>query len=184
MPANHQCGKRCQEIDHYISKFSSEKASALSELRNIIYSAAPEAEEAMGYGMPALKLGKYVVYFAGFKNHMGLFPTSSGIRAFQDQLQNWKFSKGTIQFPYEPKLPKKLIREIVQFRMNEVRPDFMNELPGPMQRALLSANIWKLTDLKKWKESDVLSLHGVGSTGMKKLKGIMEQQKTEFSKKI
>lgn len=183
MPTNHQCGKRSQEIDQYISKFSSEKATALSELRNIIYSAAPEAEEAMGYGMPALKMGKFMVYFAGFKNHMGLFPTSSGIQAFQDQLQNWKYSKGTIQFPYEANLPKKLIRDIVQFRLNEVRPSFMHNLPGPMQRALLRAQIWKLTDFKKWKEEDVLSLHGVGSSGMKKLKVIMQKQKIEFSKK-
>ena len=107
------------DIDRYISGFQSELREKLQELREIITRAAPEAEEVISYSMPAYRLHGILVYFAGHKNHIGFYPTSSGIEAFISELKDYKFSKGAIQFPLDKPLPAKLITEIVRFRVKE-----------------------------------------------------------------
>lgn len=69
--------------------------------------------------MPAYKLNGILVYFAGYKQHIGFYPTSSGIEAFQDKLSDYKFSKGAIQFPFDKPLPVKLITDIVKYRIKQ-----------------------------------------------------------------
>jgi uncharacterized protein YdhG (YjbR/CyaY superfamily) len=80
-----------------------------------------DAEERMAYGMPAFKTTENIVYFAGYKNHVGLYPTPLPIEHFADQLTPYKTSKGAIQFPHTQKLPVALIKKIVQFRLKEMR---------------------------------------------------------------
>ena len=69
--------------------------------------------------MPAFKQNHVLVYFAAFKNHIGFYPTASGVEAFKDRLTEYKTSKGAIQFPLNQPLPLNLIREIVVFRVKE-----------------------------------------------------------------
>ena len=69
--------------------------------------------------MPAYKLNGMLVYFAGYKAHIGFYPTASGIKHFLPKIQNYKHSKGTVQFPIDKPLPKALIEEIVAFRIKE-----------------------------------------------------------------
>ena len=69
--------------------------------------------------MPAFNLKGILVYFAAFKNHIGFYPTSSGVYAFKEELVGYKTSKGAIQFPVDEPLPLDLITRIVIFRMNE-----------------------------------------------------------------
>jgi uncharacterized protein YdhG (YjbR/CyaY superfamily) len=69
--------------------------------------------------MPAYKFHGILVYFAGYKNHIGFYPTGSGIENFKRELSSWKTSKGTIQFPLDQPLPLKLITEMVRFRVIE-----------------------------------------------------------------
>ena len=107
------------DIDKYILIFPDEMQEKLQELREIIRRAAPEAEEVISYSMPAYRLYGILVYFAGHKNHIGFYPTSSGIVAFISELKDFKFSKGAIQFPLDKPLPAKLITEIVKFRVKE-----------------------------------------------------------------
>ena len=72
-----------KNIDAYIAAQPEHLRSMLAEIRAIILKAAPEAEESISYGMPAFKLhGKYLVYFAVWKNHIGLYPLPSGIKTF------------------------------------------------------------------------------------------------------
>ncbi len=104
-------------VDAYIAEFPESVQSLLTLIRETIKTAAPESEEVISYGMPAYKLQGVLVYFAGCKNHVGLYPTASGIEAFKQELSGYKSSKGSVQFPLDEPLPLELITKIVQFRV-------------------------------------------------------------------
>jgi len=107
------------EIDLYIEQFPLTTQKQLTKLRAIIKAAAPGAEEMISYKMPAYKLNGMLVYFAGYKAHIGFYPTASGIQHFLPKIQDYKHSKGAVQFPIDKPLPKALISEIVAFRIKE-----------------------------------------------------------------
>lgn len=108
------------EIDQYISKFPEEVQQQLQKVRAIIKTIAPEAIEQLAYGMPGYKThGKPLVYFAGYKNHIGFYATPSGHEAFQNDLSKYKQGKGSVQFPLNQPLPFDLIEKIVRFRVKE-----------------------------------------------------------------
>lgn len=106
-------------IDQYIAQFPEETQQQLERMRSIIKKAVPAAEETLGYGMPAFRLFKNLVYFAGYKNHIGLYPMPSAIAEFQEDFKVYKSSKGAIQFPIDKPLPAELITDIVIFRARE-----------------------------------------------------------------
>ncbi len=106
-------------VDEYIASFPPNIQAILQELRRVIHEAAPQAEETISYQMPAFKQGGVLVYFAAFRDHIGFFPTASGVEAFKNKILAYKTSKGTIQFPLDQPLPLDLIKEIVQFRVKE-----------------------------------------------------------------
>ena len=108
-------------IDEYILQFQPEAQSILMNLRRFIKVIVPEATEKISYQMPAFYLNGNLVYFAAHKNHIGFYPTASGIEHFKDKLQGYVFSKGAIQFPLGKPLPYDLIGEIVAFRADENR---------------------------------------------------------------
>ncbi len=108
------------DIDAYIEMFPPEVREKLEIIRLTIKAAAPGAVETISYRMPAYKLDKRVlVYFAGYKNHIGFYPTSSGISAFKEQIAGYQNSKGAVQFPLDEPLPRALITEMVKFRVDE-----------------------------------------------------------------
>jgi len=106
-------------IDDYILQFPNEVKVLLQKIRQVIKDAAPDAQEKISYQMPAFYLNGNLVYFAAFKNHIGFYPTSSGIEAFKDELSCFKSAKGSVQFPINKPIPFELIRKIVQFRVEE-----------------------------------------------------------------
>jgi uncharacterized protein YdhG (YjbR/CyaY superfamily) len=106
-------------VEEYINTFPDEIKTLLEQLRQIIIKAAPQAEESISYNIPAYKLNGVLVYFAGYKKHIGFYPTNSGITAFSAELSAYKTSKGAVQFPLDKPLPVKLITRIVQFRVKE-----------------------------------------------------------------
>ncbi|WP_171062793.1 DUF1801 domain-containing protein [Larkinella sp. C7] len=108
-------------IDHYIADFPAETRELLEQVRETIRKAAPEAEETINYGMPTFVLEGNLVHFAGYKNHIGFYPTPSGIEAFQERLSVYKSAKGSVQFPIDQPLPLDLIADIVKFRVFENR---------------------------------------------------------------
>ena len=114
-------------IDIYLQQFHGLKLKKLQEMRAILQKALPEAEECISYGMPAYRIDKVLVYFAGNTHHIGFYPTSSGIQKFEHELGEWKYSKGAIQFPYEKKLPKDLIMRIARMRREEVEQGAQKE---------------------------------------------------------
>lgn len=107
-------------ITAYINGFPQPVKGKLLELRNIIRAAVPEAEECISYGMPALKWHKVLVYYAGWKSHVGFYPTSEPIRVFARELLPFKTSKGAVQFPLDAPLPEALITRMILFRKEAV----------------------------------------------------------------
>jgi uncharacterized protein YdhG (YjbR/CyaY superfamily) len=109
----------CVTIDGYIADFPQDVRKKLRELREAVIAAAPGAEEKISYRMPAFALKGNLVYFAAYKKHIGFYPTSSGIKAFKNELAAYEVSKGTVRFPIDKPLPLKLIGRIVKFRVAE-----------------------------------------------------------------
>jgi uncharacterized protein YdhG (YjbR/CyaY superfamily) len=106
-------------VDDYIAQFPASTQQLLQELRVWIREAAPEAEECISYNMPAYMWNGPLVYFAGYKNHIGFYPTGSGMAAFAERFSAYKTSKGAVQFPLNQPLPKVLIQEITQYRLEQ-----------------------------------------------------------------
>ena len=107
-------------VDQYIQEFEEETQERLIALRKLIRETSPEAVESISYGMPAYKVnGKPLVYFAGYKSHIGFYATPTGHTAFEKELSKSKHGKGSVQFPLNEPLPVKLITEIVLFRLAE-----------------------------------------------------------------
>ena len=108
-------------IDEYIAGFPKDVQKVMEEVRATIKKAAPGVEEKISYAMPAFTLNKkYLVYFSGFKNHIGLYPAPVGIDEFQKDLSGYKTGKGSVQFPLDKPMPLKLITKIVKFRMKQI----------------------------------------------------------------
>lgn len=111
--------KEYKTIDEYIQLFPKDIQHILKDLRQTIRDAAPEAEETINYQMPTFTLDGNLVHFAAFKNHIGFYPTPTGIEAFKDELAPYKGAKGSVQFPIDQPLPLPLIRRIVEYRVKE-----------------------------------------------------------------
>jgi uncharacterized protein YdhG (YjbR/CyaY superfamily) len=111
--------KAYTSIDDYIAGFPEETQKKLQELRAVIKAAAPDAEEKISYQMPAFTQNGILVYFAAHKNHIGFYPTSSGIENFKEELSAYESSKGAIRFPLDKSIPYELVKKIVAFRLQE-----------------------------------------------------------------
>lgn len=107
------------DIDSYIASFPEETRALLEQVRSTISKAAPEAKETINYGMPTFTLNGNLVHFAAFKNHIGFYPTASGIEAFKKELSVYEGAKGSVQFPLTKPIPFDLISSIVKFRVKE-----------------------------------------------------------------
>ena len=108
-----------KDIDEYLERHSNEDQRLLRQMRATIHNVAPEATEKISYGIPTFYLNGNLVHFAAFANHIGFYPTSSGIAAFKKQLGRYKWSKGAVQFPKDKPLPLTLVTKIVKFRVKE-----------------------------------------------------------------
>ena len=187
------------EIDQYISSFPDPVQKRLQQVRKTIKKAAPEAEELISYAMPAYRLHGMLVYFAGFKNHIGFYPVPSGIKAFEKELAAYKASKATAQFPHDKPIPFELIAKIVKFRVEEnlkkaetktaskttksSSTDPFSTLPAPAQRALKNREIKTLQQLSHFSEKEILTLHGLGPGSIPKLKAALQKAGLDFTSK-
>ena len=111
--------KTPQNIDEYIANFPQEIQEILQELRATIHGAAPEAEEVINYQIPTFRLKGNLVHFAAYKNHIGFYPTPSGIEKFKKELSIYEGAKGSVKFPINKPLPLDLISKIVSYRVAE-----------------------------------------------------------------
>lgn len=109
-------------IEDYIGTFPETVQNIMEQLRTTIKDAVPEADEKISYNMPTFTLhGTYLVYFAGWKNHIAFYGAPRGNPEFKEDLSAYESGAGTLQFPYDQPMPFDLITKIVKFRAAENR---------------------------------------------------------------
>lgn len=110
-----------QTIDEYQVGFSKEIQERMETIRGIIHKVVPEVEEAISYQIPCFKYQGYLIYYAGFPNHISLSNPFSAefLKEFESDLKNYKVSKSVIQFPNDENLPTTLITKMIKFRKQE-----------------------------------------------------------------
>lgn len=116
-------------IDEYIASFPEDVQKILQEIRAVIRGAAPDAVETISYDMPTFNLnGTYLIYFAGWKKHVALYPVSGKIaEALSTELSEYKGTKGSVHFPLNKPMPFDLIRRITALRIAENRASAAKE---------------------------------------------------------
>jgi uncharacterized protein YdhG (YjbR/CyaY superfamily) len=114
-------GPKPASIDKYIAAFPPAVRTILRKIRRTIRDAVPDAEEMISYRMPAFKLDGVLVYFAGFKNHIGLFPPVRGDASLERAVKRYAGPKGNLRFPLDEPIPYGLIKRIVKIRAKQNR---------------------------------------------------------------
>ena len=113
-------GAAPKDIDQYIADFSPEVQAILERIRRTVRAAAPAAQEAISYRIPAFKMsGGMLVYFAAFKNHIGFYPPVSGDAGLEKAIAPYAGEKGNLRFPLDQPIPYGLIERIVKHRVKQ-----------------------------------------------------------------
>lgn len=108
-------------VDEYLAHVPEPKRIELERIRTFVKQLVPEAEESISYMMPAFKYkNKPLIYYAAFKNHLSVFPTSGPTEILKDKLKDFTVTKGTIQFTLEHPLSDGLLKDIVLTRVTEI----------------------------------------------------------------
>ena len=110
-------GQSRQQVRKYFARLQPKTRKQLKELAGVIHKAAPGSEETISYSIPAIRLnGRIVVWYAGWKDHLSMYPLTAEDRKFADA-KGYKTAKGTVQFPLGERLPVSLIRRLVKSRV-------------------------------------------------------------------
>ena len=111
---------KSSSMDEYIATFPEDVQTILQQVRKTIKAAAPKAGEKISYGIPTFTMnGKYLIYFAGWKSHISIYPIPIGDEAFNKEIAQFVAGKGTLKFPIDKPLPLKLITKIVKLKVAE-----------------------------------------------------------------
>src|SRR6185503_18386962 len=104
-------------VDEYIGLAEPKAKKALRDIRKTIKAAAPKAEEVISYQIPGYKYHGMLVFFAGWKNHISLYPAPWRAESLKEEMSAYEGSKGTIKFPLDKPMPLSLIKKMVKYRM-------------------------------------------------------------------
>lgn len=119
--AGNASGYMSATVESYINEFDGEVKERLLKMRALVRAAVPEAEEGIMYGLVGYKLGKKpLVYFGGFKHHVGFYATPNGHEAFREEFAKYKQGKGSVQFPSDQPLPVELIKRVIDYRKGQL----------------------------------------------------------------
>ena len=111
---------RFATIDEYISSFPDEVQKVLERIRRIIRQVVPEGEETISYHIPTVKFnGRYLVYFAGHKSHVALYPVPKADEPFDQEMRDYRSGKGTLRFPLNKPIPYDLIERVVRLLLSQ-----------------------------------------------------------------
>jgi uncharacterized protein YdhG (YjbR/CyaY superfamily) len=130
-------GNTMDSIEEYILNSPPEVQEILQALRKVIKESAPDAKEKISWQMPTFVLHGNLVHFAACKNHIGFYPTPSGIDAYRNELSEYKQTKGSIHFPINKPLPNELIRKIVKYRVAENKKQAEDKLKKKKERDII-----------------------------------------------
>ena len=109
--------ERAETIDAYIAGSSLEARPILRKIRALIRKSAPGAEETISYRMPAFRQHGILLYFAAFKDHIGMYPPVKADQALEKELQRYRGPRGNLRFPLGEPIPYELIRRIAMLRV-------------------------------------------------------------------
>ena len=115
---SHYCVKP-RTVDEYIAAQDEAVRPRLQELRAILRTALPDAEERISWSMPTYRKGRNLIHFAASKKHLGLYPGGEAVTVFAEELAGFDVSKGTIRLPYDSELPAELIERIAKWCRTE-----------------------------------------------------------------
>jgi uncharacterized protein YdhG (YjbR/CyaY superfamily) len=108
-------------VDDYLQQFEGIVRERLEQLRTFVHTQVPDSAESISYGLVGYKLsGKPLVYFGGFKNHIGFYATPNGHEAFREEFSKFKQGKGSVQFPLDEPLPVDLIKRVIAYRKTQI----------------------------------------------------------------
>ena len=108
-----------QSIDEYIAACPPESQNYLQQIRKLIHSLVPDAKEKISYQMAAFERnGRNLIHFAGWKQHVSLYPVPAGSEAFERQIAKYAGGKGTLKFPLDEPLPIKLIERVIKLHLD------------------------------------------------------------------
>jgi uncharacterized protein YdhG (YjbR/CyaY superfamily) len=106
-------------VDDYIAAAAPEARPILKKIRATIRAEAPSAEEVLSYRMPAFRMNRILVWYAAFRNHIGLYPPVSGDAALQKAVAKYAGPKGNLKFPLDQPIPYELIKRIVRLKVKQ-----------------------------------------------------------------
>ena len=114
--------KNPKSVGEYIGSFPPEVQKILTQIRGLIKKTAPEAQEAMGYGVASFKLnGKPLIYYAAFKNHIGIYPVPKTEGKLLEEIEKYQTGVGTMRFPLDQPIPFDLIKKVVEYKEKEIK---------------------------------------------------------------
>lgn len=116
-PAPYDLGMadKATTVDEYLAGIPDEVRPILQKVRETIRSTIPDAEETISYGIPTFRLaGKYVLYFAGWKTHVGVYPVSRGDDEFEQAVGPYRAAKDSLHFSYAKPIPFELIARVAR----------------------------------------------------------------------
>ena len=108
-------------VDAHIVSFPPDVRAILQRLRSTVWEAAPDAEEAIGYKMPASRLDGVLLYFAAFAKHVGPYSPVAGDPALERALARDAGLKGSLRFPLDEPMPYELVARIARLRVRQDR---------------------------------------------------------------
>ncbi len=108
-----------QTVSQYIAQAPRESRARLREMRACLKALTPDATESLKWGIPSFSYRRILYAYAGFKHHIGFYPTPSALKEFKDDLSNYRSAKGSVQFPLDKPLPRSLIKKMARFRIRE-----------------------------------------------------------------
>jgi uncharacterized protein YdhG (YjbR/CyaY superfamily) len=112
--------KKYSSVEEFISDFPLGLQERMQKLRKIFLSLHPDISEGISYNIPTFKInGKYVIYFAAYKNHISIYPIIRSDPGLDKEISKYKKGKGTLQFPNSEELPFDLIKKIGKVRLHE-----------------------------------------------------------------
>ncbi|MHA3685050.1 DUF1801 domain-containing protein [Leucobacter sp. HY1908] len=154
----------------YLAQFPDQTQQRLQTLRGLVRERCPAAAEGMSYGLIGYKLnGHPVIYFGGFKQHIGLYATPAGQAAFAEEFAPYVQGKGSVQLPLTEPLPIDLITRVISHRVESVS-DELPQIGRPARAALESIGVARLSQLGTHSEQELLALHGVGPKALRTLR--------------
>lgn len=110
--------KQDAQVENYVSQFKGEALTRLNRLRQLTRETVPEAAESFSYGLIGYKYkGRPLVYYGGFKNHIGFYATPNGHEAFASEFSKYKQGKGSVQLPLNEELPYELVKRVLEYRV-------------------------------------------------------------------